>query len=262
MSIHLQKLIENLKPLRQKLLDHNLYRYIETPDDLRIFTQHHVFAVWDFMSLLKILQQKLTNVNVPWTPSDNTEFTYLINDIVLAEESDLNRAGKHQSHYEMYLDAMENLTASTLQIRKFTDQIQHGTDIFLVISTTDLPKSVKSFLIFTFNTIYHKQTHDIVSAFTFGREELIPDMFTEIIAYIQKQFPDEKIDDLKYYFERHIEIDADQHGPMAIKLIENLCQNDINKWQSVEKTAEIALQKRIELWDGILKSILNHKAIA
>ncbi|RRO23200.1 DUF3050 domain-containing protein [Flavobacteriaceae bacterium 14752] len=256
-----QYVLDQIEPLRRKLLNHDLYKYIETPDDLRIFTQYHVFAVWDLMSLLKKLQQQLTNINVPWTPSGKPEFTYLINDIVLSEESDLNSKGEHQSYFEMYLDAMEDLGASTAQIRNFTQQIQHGTDIFLVISASDLPKSVKSFLIFTFNTIHHKHTHDILSAFTFGREELIPDMFTEIIGNIQKQFPDEKIEGLKYYFNRHIEIDADEHGPMAIKLLENLCEKDINKWESVEKTAEAALQKRIELRNSVLRKILNNKAI-
>lgn len=257
-----QYVLDQIKPLRQQLLNHDLYKYIESPDDLKIFTQYHVFAVWDFMSLLKILQQKLTNINVPWTPSGSPEFTYLINDIVLAEESDINRQGNRQSHFEMYLDAMECLGASTAQVRNFVDQIQHGTDIFLVISASDLPKSVKSFLIFTFNTIYHKHTHDILSAFTLGREELIPDMFKEILEYVQENFPNENIQNLKYYFERHIEIDADMHGPMAIKLLESLCKNDLNKWNAVEKTAELALQKRINLWDGILKKILISKSIA
>jgi len=262
MKTQTQHILEHLKPLRKKLLNHDLYKYIETPNDLKIFTQHHVFAVWDFMSLLKKLQQQLTNINSPWTPNGNPKFTRLINDIVLAEESDLNRHGKPQSHFEMYLDAMEDLEASTHQIRHFTQQIEHGTDIFLVISASDLPKSVKSFLIFTFNTIYHQHPHDILSAFTLGREELIPDMFTEIIEYIQEKFPKDNIQNLKFYFERHIEVDADEHGPMAIELLENLCQNDINKWKSVEKTAETALRKRLELWDGILRTILNHKAIA
>lgn len=257
-----QHILEHLEPLRQKLLNHDLYKYIETPDDLRIFTQHHVFAVWDFMSLVKTLQQKFTNINVPWTPNGNPNFTYLINDIVSAQESDLNKDGKRQSHFEMYLEAMDDLKASTSEILNFTEQIQHGTDVFLVISASDLPKSVKSFLIFTFNTINHKSIHDIVSAFSFGREELIPDMFLETIENIQQKFPEDDISKFKYYFDRHIEIDAKQHAPMAMQLIEELCRDDDTKWNSVEKTAEKALEKRLELWDGILKAIFNRKAIA
>lgn len=258
----LEEVLKNLEPLRHQLLNHDLYKYIETPDDLRTFTEHHVFAVWDFMSLAKALQQKLTSVNVPWTPRQNPEYTYLINDIVLAEESDVNKNGKRQSHFEMYLQAMEDIEASTAEIHQFIEQIQHGTDVFLVISASDLPKSVKAFLIFTFNTIYNKELHQVVSAFTFGREELIPDMFSEVIGQIQQKFPDENISNLKYYFERHIEIDADVHGPMAISLIKNLCQNDDAMWQEVEKTAKKALKKRLKLWDVILMKIMRQKAIA
>jgi hypothetical protein len=258
------KEIENIiKPIRAKLINHDLYKHIETPDDLRIFTEHHIFAVWDFMSLAKALQQRLTCVNVPWTPNNtSSDYSYLINDIILAEESDISRNGQRQSHFEMYLDAMKDLNASTQNIDSFIEQIKHGTDVFLVISASDLPKSVKSFLIFTFNTIFHQQTPEILSAFTFGREHLIPDMFSEIIVNIQHRFPRENISKLKYYFERHIEIDADEHGPMALQLIENICGTDSTKWDAVEKTAIKSLKKRLKLWNGIRKNILTNKAIA
>jgi len=259
---NLEELVNSLGPLRHQLLNHDLFKYIETPDDLRTFTSHHVFAVWDFMSLAKALQQQLTNVNVPWTPRKNPEYTYLINDIVLSKESDLNKDGKRQSHFEMYLQSMEDIEASTAEIHQFIEQIQHGTDVFLVISASDLPKSVKSFLIFTFNTIYNKDLHQVVSAFTFGREELIPDVFTEVIGRIQERFPNDNISNLKYYFERHIEIDGDLHGLMVTNLIKNLCQNDDNMWLEVEETARKALKKRLKLWDGILKKIMRQKAIA
>lgn len=257
-----EKVLNNLEPLRLQLLNHDLYKYIETVDDLRIFTQYHVFAVWDFMSLVKILQQKLTCVNVPWVPKPSPEYTYLINDIVLAEESDINKDGQRQSHFQLYLQAMSDINASRKEINQFTSQIQHGTDVFLVISASDLPNSVKSFLIFTFNTIYNKELHHIASTFTFGREELIPDMFSGLIDQIQQKFPEENIANLKYYFERHIEIDADVHGPMAINLLKDLCQNDETKWIDVETISKKALKKRIKLWDGILNKIMINKSLA
>jgi len=254
---------KSIRPLREELLGHDLYNYIETPDDLRIFTQHHVYAVWDFMSLAKALQQKLTCVNIPWTPKNtSSEYTYLINDIILAEESDVNWNNKRQSHFEMYLEAMKDLQASTSEISSFVEQVKHGTDIFLIISASELPKSVKSFLIFTFNKVYHQDTAEILSAFTFGREDLIPELFTEIINNIQDRFPNENISKLKYYFNRHIEIDADEHGPAAIRLIENICGEDQMKWDAVEKTAIKSLKKRLKLWNGIKKNILTNKVIA
>ena len=259
---HIENIQESIKPIRQSLINHDLYKFIETPDDLRIFTQYHIYAVWDFMSLAKSLQQKLTCINVPWIPSNNSsEYTYLINDIVLAEESDLNWDGKRQSHFEMYLEAMKDLKASTEEIIEFIDQLKHGTDVFLVISASDIPKSIKSFLIFTFNTIFQNSTSDILSAFTFGREDLIPDMFTEIIGNIQERFPEQNIKKLKHYFDRHIEIDADEHGPMALKLMEGLCGKDENKWISAEKIAAKSLKKRLKMWNYIQQQIMLKKAI-
>ena len=58
-----------LAPLRRQVAGHPLYARVRTIEDVRIFMQSHVFAVWDFMSLLKALQRTLTCVDVPWTPT-------------------------------------------------------------------------------------------------------------------------------------------------------------------------------------------------
>lgn len=242
-------------PYQEQLLKHPLYASLKTPADLQRFMEHHVFAVWDFMSLLKSLQNTLTQTRTPWYPMGNPEIRYLINEIVLAEETDVNIQGEHQSHFEMYLDAMKKSGASTKKINKFLKHIVHGTDIFLVISVSDLPASIKNFLQFTFNTIAEGKAHKIAAAFTFGREDLIPDMFTQIIGNIQQNFPKEDLTLFKYYFDRHIELDGDEHGPMALKMIAELCGNDQKKWEEVKDTAIKSLQKRMELWNGIALEI-------
>ncbi len=244
-----------IQPYQQQLLEHSLYESLKTPDDLKCFMEHHVFAVWDFMSLLKALQYDLTKVSTPWYPVGNPEIRYLINEIVLAEETDINMNGERQSHFEMYLDAMDKANASTVKISKFLNHIRHGTDIFLIIAVSKIPKSVKNFLLFTFDTIEERKAHKIAAAFTFGREDLIPSMFTQIIGSIQKNFPKKDLTLFQYYFDRHIELDADEHGPMALKMIAELCGDDATKWKEVEEVAVQALQKRIGLWDGIAEEI-------
>ena len=246
-----------IAPYQDQLLNHHLYKNIRTPADLKSFMQHHVFAVWDFMSLLKALQFDLTKVSTPWYPLGNPEIRYLINEIVLAEETDLNLEGKRQSHFEMYLDAMLKSEASTTQINSFLSHITHGTDIFLVIAVSDIPESVKEFLRFTFETISEGKAHKIAAAFTFGREDLIPSMFTKIIQNIQENFPDEDLTLFKYYFDRHIELDTDEHGPMALQMVAELCGNDAIKWEEVKQTAITALKKRSVLWNGIDKEITS-----
>ena len=244
-----------LQPKINQLLEHSLYQKITTPEHLQIFMEHHVFAVWDFMSLLTALQEKLTKTTNPWVPVGNPETRYLINEIVLAEETDVNYFGDHQSHFEMYLDAMEKSGADTGRIKDFLLQVHHGTDIFLLIAATKLPLNIKVFLKNTFEVISEEKPHKIASAFTFGREGLIPGMFTSIIENVQQNFPKEDLSLFKYYFDRHIELDGDEHGPMAFKMVEELCGNDEKKWEEVKHTAEEALDARLELWKGIEEEI-------
>lgn len=250
-----------IAPYQDQLLSHQLYKKLRTPADLQIFMQHHVFAVWDFMSLLKALQYDLTKVSTPWYPLGNPEIRYLINEIVLAEETDINLEGKRQSHFEMYLDAMAKSNASTQEINSFLSHITHGTDIFLVIAVSEIPESVKEFLRFTFEIISEGKAHKIAAAFTFGREDLIPSMFTKIIGNIQQNFPMEDLTLFKYYFDRHIELDGDEHGPMALQMVSELCGNDAVKWEEVKETAITALKKRATLWNGIEQEITSNISV-
>lgn len=258
----IKEINESLKPLTNQLINHSLYSKIDDPRDLKIFMEHHVFAVWDFMSLLTALQVKLTKTTNPWLPVGNPQTRYLINEIVLAEETDINQFGQRQSHFEMYLDAMEAAGASKQDLEDFLLQVNHGTDIFLIIAASKLPVSIKQFLKNTFEVVYSNEPHKIASAFTFGREGLIPEMFATIIQEVQKNFPEEDLSLFKYYFDRHIELDGDEHGPMAFQMVEELCGNDKKKWQEVKTTAEMALKSRIELWDGIEAEILSKNKMA
>ncbi|MFN3756794.1 MAG: DUF3050 domain-containing protein [Flavobacterium sp.] len=246
-----QTIYTAIEPLRQQLLQHSLYSKIKSPEDLHLFLEGHVYAVWDFMSLLKALQNQLTCTTIPWLPNGNPDIRYLINEIVLAEETDLNWDGKRQSHFEMYLEAMKSCGASTSEIEHFIEGIEITQNIFVSIKQSSLPTEVKAFLNFTFSVIDEGKAHKIAAAFTFGREDLIPDMFTQILKNFQQNFPETDVSKLIYYFERHIELDGDEHGPMALKMIEELCGNDEMKWQEVEEASIQALEKRIGLWNAI-----------
>lgn len=248
-----------IAPYQNQLLEHPLYTQIQTPGDLKIFMEHHVYAVWDFMSLLKALQNGLTCTSLPWKPVGNSETRYLINEIVLAEETDINMEGDRQSHYEMYIDAMRKAGADTTTVTKFIDSDFRNNSI--AEAGKALPEDVQQFLKFTFDTISNGKLHEIAAAFTFGREDLIPAMFNAIIGKVQSHFPESDLSLFKYYFDRHIELDGDEHGPMALQMINQLCGTDPQKWEEVTQISKEALQVRIKLWDGILEHISVVKAV-
>lgn len=250
---HIHKSIETQK---NTLLQHSLYNKVKTIEDLHTFLECHVYAVWDFMSLLKALQSRLTCTTTPWFATTNPETRYLINEIVLAEETDLTLDGRHLSHYEMYIEAMEACGADSSKITHFLSEIQSLQNIFVAIKKSDIHPSIKAFLDFTFRVIEEGKPHEIAAAFTFGREDLIPGMFFAILKNFQEQFPETDLSKLIYYFERHIELDADEHGPMAMTMIEELCEKDTQKWEEVKEVSILALEKRIELWNAIEEIII------
>ena len=84
----LEAIRSRIAPARTRLLAHPLYARMASLDDVRVFMGSHVFAVWDFMSLLKRLQRDLTCVTVPWVPVGDAEVRFLINEIVCGEESE------------------------------------------------------------------------------------------------------------------------------------------------------------------------------
>jgi len=253
----IQTINRSIETQKKELLQHSLYEKVETIEDLRCFLESHVYAVWDFMSLLKALQSKLTCTTTPWVASKNPETRYLINEIVLAEESDLTLDGTRSSHFEMYLDAMTSCGANTEMINTFIENVVATQNIFVSIKQSDLHPNIKAFLDFTFRVIEEGKPHEIAAAFTFGREDLIPAMFTEILRNFEANFPETDLRKLIYYFERHIELDADDHGPKALQMVIELCENSETKWKEVEGISKLALEKRIGLWDAIEEQIVK-----
>ena len=256
----IERLEQELHPLRAKLKQHPVYKSICSIKDIQFFMENHVFAVWDFMSLLKQLQNLLSCNKIPWRPSGYPKASRLINEIVWGEESDLDRNGVPMSHFEMYLQAMRSLGASSKKIDKLIVDVNAGESMENILSKANYPSHIKNFLDFTFHVVYSNKPHIIAAVFTFGREDLIPDMFIEIIKNL-KMSKEEDLADLIYYFERHIEVDSGEHGPMAIEMIKQLCGEDSKKWDEAINYSKQALELRIKLWDGILIYLENKKSL-
>ena len=254
--MNIEYIQKEITSLREELKSHRLYQQLQTPEDIKIFTQDHVFAVWDFMSLLKTLQRKLTCVSIPWIPRKKGKLTQFINEITLAEESDVDLSGESKSHFEMYLDAMRHMGSDTHKIEVFLSKIDQKSSVEEALDLAEVPEAVKNFVKVTFKTIYSNDAHKVAAAFTFGREDLIPDMFIEIIHQTHEQ---ESFKDFLYYLNRHVELDGDSHGPLSLDMIVELCGDDQQKWSEVLATAKEALEVRISLCDYIADNISKHK---
>lgn len=248
----IKQLQARIAPLREQLISHSVYQQIASDVELKAFTEEHVFAVWDFMCLLKSLQQYLTCIEVPWLPTQNKETRRFINEIVVGEESDFDSKGLTMSHFEMYMQAMKTLGANTNKIEKFIQLISNKVSIDNALFECEVNKETRDFVQFTFSIIRRGKVHEIASVFTFGREDLIPEMFLEMVKELKANHP-EQLTDFLYYLERHIEVDGEDHGPLSLKLMEEVCDKDPKKWEEATAAAEQALKMRILLWDGVVR---------
>lgn len=254
MENRLNQLIQAVAPERALLLSHPIYADLNSLEDFKTFMQYHVFAVWDFMSLLKSLQFKLTGASLPWMPAADSNIARLINDIVLAEETDEDGKGGFCSHFELYLSAMKEAGADTSLIDQLLVGIQSGEQIESVMTRLELPDFVQKFVLTNYHMALHGKPHEVAASFTLGREDLIPELFGQLVKELVKSEPD-GLATLSYYFDRHIHLDEEEHGPLAWRMVELLVAGDNIKFLEAKEAAREALEVRKFLWDGIHEKI-------
>ncbi|WP_421945136.1 DUF3050 domain-containing protein [Pedobacter sp.] len=261
MNPKISKIQQNIEPLRQQIINHKVYSEISELEDLQIFMEHHIYAVWDFMSLLKALQINLTCTTLPWFPVGDAVTRQLINEIVAGEESDVDAEGNIKSHFELYLDAMDQCGADTKPVKNFLTSLQNGREFDMAFELAQVPDAARNFVKSTFDTINSRKAHLQAASFTFGREDLIPNMFYSMVNDLNSTKP-EQVSTFKYYLERHIEVDGDHHSHLALSMTEKLCNKDEFFWAEADETAKVALQNRIDLWDAAYAEIIKQKVVA
>jgi len=238
---------------KNMLNEHPIYKAVETIEDLRCFMEHHIFSVWDFMSLVKYLQSVIAPSQTPWIPPFDTDLSRFINEIVLEEESDeMPDKQSFLSHFEMYLMAMEEVGADTGKIRNFVQVVQ-SKGIEEALKLPDIPEASRVFTTTTFSFIVEGEPYHAAAAFSLGREDIIPLMFK---AILKKMGVSKKIAPMfHYYLERHIHLDEGFHGPLAMKLLNQMCQEDERKIDQAVASAKRAVEARISFWDGVLAAM-------
>ena len=238
---------------KSQLEDHPIYDAVSTIEDLQCFMEHHIYSVWDFMSLIKYLQYTIAPTQYPWTPKGEGDVRRFINELVLEEESDeTNIPGEYSSHFELYHRAMEEIGADTSVSKAFIKTVRDkGVDIAL--ESHDIPKPSRIFTSTTFQFIQGDKSHQVAAALALGREHIIPCMFRSILEKIGVSEAQAPI--FHYYLNRHIHLDEDFHAPLSLRLLNGLCNGDEKKVQESIDAAQQAVIARVKFWDGVLEAI-------
>jgi hypothetical protein len=253
---------EHLESLRAALLDHPIYTHVVSIADLRRFMEDHVFAVWDFMSLLKRLQQDVTCIRVPWFPAEDAKAARLINDIVIGEETDVGPDGSYVSHLALYLSAMRDIGASTRQFERFRTLVLVGVPVEIALAQIGAPPHVQAFVAHTMTLANSGSTEEVLAAFFYGREDIIPEMFRRLLDTLYgTRHNDERLHHFIYYIDRHIELDGNSHGPKGRELLEDLVMNSPHARERALRAACCSIKTRVELWNGTLSKLHNSRGV-
>lgn len=247
--------LQHIEPLQQELDTHPIYAALRDLNDLRVFMQHHIYSVWDFMSLIKYLQRQVAPCTVPWAPLGDPAVRYFINQLVLEEESDCMARGDgpiYGSHFELYCGAMREIGADPAPALAFVARVGSN-GLREAMLAVPPPAPARAFMETTFCFIDEDKPHEVAAALALGRERVIPGMFRRLLndmGITQTDAPS-----FHYYLHRHIHLDEDFHGPLSLQLLEHLCGDDPEKFTEAEAAAEEAICARLRFWDGVRAAI-------
>jgi len=219
-------------------------------EDLRIFMSSHVYAVWDFMCLVKQLQHHLAPSSSPWAPRYSASSRRWINEIVLGEESDITPHGGHASHFESYIVSMKEIGIDTAWIESWPSYVRN-VGWAEAIENPQVPAPAKFFMTETKKFVDSDKPWIICAALALGREDLLPEQFQSVLNQLESAaIPS---DTFKWYLARHVEIDGNEHGPAARRLLEELCDSYADREQEATEAALTAIRAREKYWDLIMR---------
>ena len=248
---------EIIQSFKQRLEQHPVYAAVTRIEDLRCFMQHHVYSVWDFMSLIKYLQNTVAPSRYPWVPTSDGSVRRFINELVLEEESDeaparAGEASGYSSHFELYCDAMREIGADHREPLAFVEVVK-AQGIALALANDVVPAPARQFTGTTFGFIDSGKPHVVAAALALGREHIIPCMFRSFLRNLG--VTEDQAPAFHYYLNRHIHLDEDFHAPLSLRLLNSLCGDDRRKQEEAVQAAEQAVEARILFWDGVLEAI-------
>jgi hypothetical protein len=241
--------LEAIREHQTRLENHPLLTtdVMENKRQLATFMEHHVYCVWDFMCLVKCLQNYVAPTAVPWIPSKYTKngAARLINSIMVAEESDCFD-GRYISHFDLYIEAMEEIGADPTRVLNFVERI-HSVGLYEAMEVA--PAASRAFMKSTFGFINSGKPHVAAAAFAFGRETVIPGMYMNMVK--QLGITEQEAPKFYAWLKRHIEVDTDDHGPAAVELVNIFCDGNSTKIQEAQDAGHKSIDDKMAFWDTV-----------
>jgi hypothetical protein len=149
---------------------------------------------------------------------------------------------------------MREVGADTMPITEFLSVVaSRGLDAAL--EAPMVSDASRAFMKDTFALLREGKPHKVAAAFSFGRENVIPGMFTSLLEKLV--ITEDRAPIFHYYLKRHAELDGDEHGPAALRLVATLCGDDPVKLDEAVHAAKAALASRGRLWDSLLGRLLS-----
>lgn len=247
-------ILNEIEDLKSELAAHCLYTKLQHMEDIHIFMEHHVFAVWDFMSLAKALQLHLDATQVIEKQTDNSKILGFVNGILTGGETDPNKKEIVLSHLEMYLELMDEIGANTTNIKKLIASSAAGLDIHEAMQIAQLTDEQQRILNFTQTIIATNEIHKIAVAATLVPEGMISNRFLKILKETEER-DNLLVPKFKNYLNRYKAIDGNDYGLLSLEMVTHFCDSDGKKWVDILDIAMKTLSHRIYLWDAIVDEI-------
>jgi len=248
--------LKEIERLSFKLASHPLYHSVKTAADIRMYLEHQVWCVWDFMALLKAIQTHFLSSSLNWIPPVDAMTGYCIYGILLSEETDIDETGgKRSSHFETFLRAMTQAKADRTAIDRFISALREGKKIEDALTLAKPPTASRKFVNVTLK-IARGPIHGAVAAFCLSREGIIPDMFTTFLRNLAVK---ENLSIFEWYLRHHVAVDSESHGPQSARLFEHVVGDDAKKLSESLETAREALAARLLFLNKICEALPSQR---
>ena len=244
-------------PYKIMLFNNKLFEQTFETSKVKIFMDSHVFAIWDYLTILKALQRKLASKNIRLLDQDVPDLPFLINQIVINEEIEEESSQEYLSAlgvYQLYINTMKEIGADINPITNFVESIKNEKYWKDALKETKslyryLPITTYDYLEHNLSVVDYAKIHELAGVFFFGRE----DIHCKFNLFLRGNQENAKnFSNLKNFLQRHIDDDAKNKNPILGEYILNLlCKNDETKWKEVETSVIEAIKKRNEFLDGI-----------